>query len=168
MATAAPSRARQSHAPSTRTLAERLLIGTVLFQGVTGTAGGLMLITTSGEEEFLPAEYLHHIPFDSWFWPGVILAGGLGITALVIAWALLRTPTWHWAAPIERRTGHHWSWVAAIGLGIGLMAWIVVELVLLPEWSWLQPLYLAVGAVVVAAALAPGVRDRLRRPGRQP
>jgi hypothetical protein len=150
------------------TVADRVLVGTVIFQGVTGLVGGLMLITTPGEEEFLPEIYLDHIPFDSWFWPGVILAGGLGITALVIAWGLLRTPAWHWVAPIERRTGHHWSWMAAIGLGVGLMAWIVVELVLLPEWSWLQPLYLAVGAVIVATAVTPAVRGRLRHPRSEP
>lgn len=145
---------------------DRVLAGTVLFQGVTGLVGGLLLMTTPGDEEFLPEAYFDHIPFASWFWPGVILAGGLGITALLIAWGLLRTPTWDWAAPIERRTGHHWSWMAAIGLGIGLMAWIVVQLVLLPEWSWLQPLYLAVGAVIVTTALTPAVRGRLRHPGR--
>ena len=136
------------------TFLDRLLVGTVLFQGMTGLLGGLMLIATPGR--------------DGELLPGAILAGGLGVTALIIAWGLSRTPASDRLAPIERVTGHHGPWVAAIGLGTGLMAWIVVELVLLPEWSWLQPFYLAVGAVIVATAATPAVHGRLRRPGRQP
>jgi hypothetical protein len=48
------------------------------------------------------------------------------------------------------------------------MAWIVVELVLLPERSSLRPLDLAAGAVIVAATATPAIRGCLRRPRREP
>ncbi len=141
---------------STRSPLERTLIGLVLFQGITGTAGGAVL-TWSGSG--MPDEWLAGIPFDSWVWPGVILGVGLGLAPLVIAYGLLRRPRWAALAPIERATGHHWSWVASVALGVGLLAWIVVELVMIAAFHpIMQPLYLAVGVGILATAASPPVR----------
>lgn len=63
-------------------------------------------------------------------------------------------------------TGHHWSWIGSVALGLGLVAWILAELWLLPDQLWaLQGLYLAVGAAIVGLACSPQVRARLRRDG---
>jgi hypothetical protein len=43
------------------------------------------------------------------------------------------------------------------------MAWIVAELVLIPDISWLQPFYFTLGALIVGTCLAPSVREHLRR-----
>ena len=39
--------------------------------------------------------------------------------------------------------------VAAIAAGVLLVGWIVVELAVIREWSWLQPVYAAIGASLV-------------------
>jgi hypothetical protein len=122
----------------------RVLLAVLLFQGVSALLGGLMLFgQAAGAVAYFPDEWLTHIPFDNWFWPGVILGGGLGASALALAVGLWRRVPWAWAG--------------AVGLGIGLMAWIVVQRLLIPGTTWLQPFYFAVGAVIVALALTGGV-----------
>lgn len=147
-------------ATTPRPSSERWLIGLVLFQGITGTIGGLvLLINGSG----MPAAWLAEIPFESWFWPGVILGVGLGLVPLVIAYGLIRRPTWTFLAGAERMVGHRWPWVGSVCLGVGLVSWIAVELLLIPEVHWLmQPLYTAVGLGIVGAALRPRTRVRWR------
>lgn len=50
-------------------------------------------------------------------------------------------------------TGHHWSWSATIALGLGQMAWIALELIYLPRWSWLHVVYGATGAALAVPLL---------------
>jgi hypothetical protein len=134
-----------------------MLFGLLVFQGLSALAGGAMLFAqTAGAEIGLPNEWLARIPFASWFWPGVILGGGLGASALVLAHGVRRRPRWLWTEPAVSWTGHHWSWAGSLGLGAGLMTWIVVQLIPLPGWSLLQPLYFSVGALIVAFTLSAG------------
>jgi hypothetical protein len=53
---------------------------------------------------------------------------------------------------VERLTGYHWAWAATIAVGVGQVAWIVCELFMLPEVSWLQALY---GPLGLALAITP-------------
>jgi membrane protein implicated in regulation of membrane protease activity len=154
-------------APATRgarrTPAVRALFCLLIFQALGAMLGGGMLMAQfGGGAEWFPAEWLDDIPFDSWLWPGLILGVGLGVSALALAYGLRRTPRWRVFAFIDRVTGHHWSWAGSVGLGIGLMAWIVVQRLLIPGTTWLQPFYFAVGAAITALALTPGVRRHLR------
>lgn len=149
-------------ATTPRPASERWLIGLVLFQGITGTIGGLvLLINGSG----MPESWLAEIPFTSWFWPGIILGVGLGLAPLGIGYGLLRRASPGVLADAEVAVGYRWPWVGSVCLGIGLVAWIVVELLLIPEVHWLmQPLYLGVGAGIVGTAVRPRVRERWRVP----
>ena len=142
-----------------RTVSERFLIGFVAFQGLTGLIGGAMMVAGVN---LPPDAWLDGIPFSSWFWPGMILGVGLGVAPLIIAYGLVTRPEVSWLAALEQRADHHWSWVASIGLGIGLIAWIITELFLLPEMSVLQPTYLIVGIGILVAATSPHVHARYR------
>ena len=61
--------------------------------------------------------------------------------------------------PLPRQ---HWSWTLSGIVGIALLVWIAVESTIIP-FSFLQPLYAAVGVAIVALTLAPGVRRSYRR-----
>lgn len=165
-----PAVAQPEPTKDRRSPAERVLIGVVVFQGVTATAGGAAIVAGEtglvdvGDGIALPEQWLDLVPFDSWLVPGVILGAGLGLGALVVAWGLVREPDVAVLESLERATGHHWSWVGALALGTGLMAWIGVQLALLPGVSWLQGLYATVGATITGLTLAPDVRGRFRRP----
>jgi hypothetical protein len=69
--------------------------------------------------------------------PGLVLGLGFGVGPLVITYGLLHQPHGHLTRPVERVTGRHWSWAAAVLLGFGMIAWIRLELIYLPNRSWL-------------------------------
>jgi hypothetical protein len=157
MSVLAPARAH--HRPVT----ERAALALLLLLGVTATAGGLALATgLGGEQVMAPEEWLADVPLvDSWLVPGLVLGVGFGLGSLFTAWGLWRRPRPAVLGAVERATGHHWSWLATLLLGVGHVVWILLELVYLPEPSWLQPFYLAVGLGLVALPLTRSMRSHL-------
>ena len=79
----------------------------------------------------------------------------------LLAVGVLRRPRLRALSFIEQWTGRHWSWAGSVGLGLGLMAWIVVQLALVEFRSFLQPLMFGVGALLVLMPLLPTVRRHL-------
>ncbi len=93
---------------------------------------GLMLITDpTGAGIGLPADWVQGSIFGTYFVPGVYLfaMNGLG---MVVAAAL--TVAGHWFAPWLQGT-----------LAVGLIVWILVQLIVMPEVMWLQWLFLGAG-----------------------
>lgn len=155
----APSSAPQAGVP----VAARVLVGLLAFQGIGALGGGATLVADpSGEAMGWTTAMLADAPFSSFRWPGLILGVGLGVSALVLSWAVARRPHGGVLAALTRATRHHWSWLGSLGLGVGLMAWIVAQLLLVDVRSWLQPFMFVVGAVITAVALLPSVRSHLR------
>jgi hypothetical protein len=98
-----------------------------------------LMLDPSGAGIQLPTEWIQESVFGSYFVPGMYLfaMNGLGmILAASLIW--LR----HWSAP----------WLTGI-LGAGLIIWILVQLVVMPEVMWLQWAFLAVGIVLGFSAL---------------
>jgi hypothetical protein len=145
-------------------LAVRLAVALLVFLGVTAAAGGFVMTTGLGGEQVRPPrEWLDGIPIvSSWVVPGLVLGLGFGAGSLVTAWGMARRLRWPWLGRVERRTGEHWSWLAALVLGAGQVVWIVLELVYLPAVSWFRPLYGAVGLALVLLALSRPARAALR------
>lgn len=143
--------ARTARAP--RPPAVRITIGLLAVLGISGVFGGLELTMGFAKGSALPEEWLADIPLiDSWFVPGLVLGIGFGLGSLVAAYGLLARPRWGWLGWVVRATGHHWSWLATIALGVGQAVWILLELIYLPEASWFQAVY---GPIGVALALLP-------------
>jgi hypothetical protein len=125
-------------------------VGLLGFLGISATAGGIALASGSAAP---PERWLADIPLvDSWTVPGLVLGLGFGVGSLVTAYGMVRRPRWSWLHGIERLTGHHWSWLATILIGLGHAIWIGLELVFLPELSWLQVVY---GAVALGLLVLP-------------
>ena len=133
------------------------------FLGATALGGGVEMVVFASGNDFLPPRWLDDIPvIDSWLVPGLVLGAGFGVGALVTAYGLIRRPHWRWARSAERSIGRHWSWPAVILLGVGMLAWIGLELVLLPDRSWLEAVYGLTGALLVGLALSPQVQAYVR------
>jgi hypothetical protein len=137
-----------------------VLIVVLVFLGISAIAGGVAL-TVGGAQP--PDDWLDAIPVvDTWTVPGLVLGIGFGFGSLLVAYGVLRRPRWPVLATVERATGYHWAWAGALLLGLGHVAWIVLELVYLPEPSALQAVYGAVGVALVALPALPAVRRYLR------
>lgn len=141
----------------------RLLIGTLLLHGIAALGGGAaMIVDPSGGVLGWDTSMLASTPLTSYLIPGVVLAVGLGVSALVLALGVHTRSAWPMLSAVARTTGRHWSWAGSIGLGAGVIAWIVVQLVLVGFVTWLQPLVFLVGVVLAGMPWAPSVRNDLR------
>ena len=90
--------------------AHRMLLGLLLFNGLTAVIGGLALMT-----EWIPeqASWVSHTDFPSNYFPGVILMAVVGGSSLIAAAALLtRSDGWQ---------------LASIVAGTIMVFWIVGE-----------------------------------------
>ena len=93
--------------------------------------GWTFLTDPSGRSMGLPLEWISDSIFGTYFVPGLYLLAMNGIGMLVLAGLIVAR---HWLAP----------WLTAI-LGVGLIIWIAVQLVLMPETMWLQWFFLGTG-----------------------
>ena len=137
----------------TRPLSVRLLVVLLVFQGLSGLAGGVALsLDPTGTGIGLDPAWLDGSPFPDYGVPGVFLLVVLGLGPLGAALLVIRDSPW--------------AWSAALLTGLVLVAWILVEIgiVGLQMRPPLQLVYGLLGVGITALALHPTVREHLREP----
>lgn len=92
--------------------------------------------------------YLHGTWFDTWRWPGVALLFFVGVCPALAVVATLQ--------------GRRIEMVGHFGVGVGLVAWILLEATWVVVSPGLQLSFGMIGVVIVALALG----ERNRRRGR--
>jgi len=112
----------------------RILLGLLLFNGLSATVGGLALMTGWIPEQ---ASWVRETDFPSNYFPGVILMAVVGGSSLIAAAALLK-----------RIDG--WQ-LASIVAGTIMVFWIVGEVASIRGFHFLQVIYLVTGALVVTS-----------------
>jgi hypothetical protein len=109
-----------------------LLAGIAAFVAVTASWGGIALIR---DGYGMPTRWLHGTPFTSWTWPGVALIVGVTVP--------------HAALVALVAVGSRWARLAGIACGAMLVVWIAVQLVVLQQVFFLQPVIIAIGSVEI-------------------
>jgi hypothetical protein len=100
--------------------------------------GGAFFLFTHPFDAMGPV-VLERLPFDSYVWPGILLAACVALpAAAVAAGALARLPAAHVGHPL---------------LGLTLIGWIVVQVLIIGPY-WLQPVVAAWGAVLFGLGAA--------------
>jgi hypothetical protein len=149
-----------------RPLPVRVAIGLLVFLGLTAFGGGVEMLLFPTGNEFVPGEWLDHIPIvETWVLPGLVLGIIFGVGSLLAAAGLLWRPRWTRLHRVESATDRHWSWIATVLLGIGLLAWIGLEVILLPERDLIELLYAAIAIALIVLAWNRTVRAWLSKPG---
>jgi hypothetical protein len=134
-----------STAPATTRFARGALLVVTIFNALSALTGGAAILTGWLR---MPQSLLESSPFDSFFWPGIILVIIVGGTQTVAAVLLLR------------RSGSSLAWAAVAGFGMTI--WIFVETGIIAGLSWLQVLYFATGTIQLVLVLAQlGVVKRI-------
>jgi hypothetical protein len=111
-----------------------------VFIGFTAIAGGYQLVSHPNGTPAMPIEMLHASPFATFFIPGIVLMvfiGAVNILSLVV------TIT----------GGRHRGSTAVVGGGI-LIGYMTAEVCWIGWQNALQPLYLALGVVLLFSGLA--------------
>lgn len=113
----------------------RWLLEVVLaFLGIQAFYGGIQLIRDAFA---FPIDWIDPLPFDSWVVPGLLLMLLIGVPSFALLGMYVAGNT-----AADRLT---------IWFGVGVMAWIVVQLFFIPL-SFLQPLVFLLGFVLVVVA----------------
>lgn len=124
-----------------------VLLAGLLFQGVSGVAGGIGLIgDPTGRSVGLPLDWLEGSPFADYLIPGLVLFSALGVSPLIVAYGLWRRL--------------FWAWPAVLVVGAALVVWIGVEILVVGYHAWppLQLVYGLLGVALLVLALLPSVR----------
>lgn len=123
----------------------------ILFQGLSGIWGGIMLVLDpSGSLLQIPLHLLSDSPFQDYLIPGLILLLLLGIYPLVIVYALWNKLTW--------------SVPGALLIGIMLVVWIVVQILMVgyQDNPPLQAIYGSIGVLIIITLNASSVMQYVR------
>jgi hypothetical protein len=123
------------------------LIVLIIFQGLSGIAGGIGLVgDPTGESLQIPIEWLERSPFINYRIPGWILLIILGVFPMITFFGLIRRL--------------RWSWFASFIVAIGLIIWISVEIIVIgyQHEPPLQLIYGTVGVLLLLITLLPTVR----------
>jgi hypothetical protein len=110
----------------------KIVLGLLLFNGLTATVGGLALMTDWIPEQ---ASWVRDTDFASNYFPGVILMAVVGGSSLIAGTALAK-----------RSEG--WP-LASIVAGTIMIFWIIGEIASIRGFHFLQVIYLITGALVV-------------------
>ena len=123
--------------------AGKLAIAFLVLLGIGALAGGVALVASpDGSAMKFDTSLLAGSPFSDFLVPGLVLGGVFGVGSLVVAVLGLRHSR---IAPF-----------AAFAIGVAQMIWIVVELAIIRELSFLHPTMFIVGLVIAAASVAWG------------
>lgn len=109
-----------------------VLLGIV---GINGVYGGVGLMR---DGMGMPADWVERLPFGSWALAGVALLLGVAAPQFASCWLVL--------------TRSHRAALGAALAGVVLVAWIVVQILLLRRYFFLQPVIAVLGLVEVALA----------------
>ncbi len=123
----------------------------VLFNGLAACGGGLVLIIDpSGNAMQMSTRLLEHSPFSDFLIPGVLLLLVNGLSSLWISWIV-----------IQRKINYQRFIVLQ---GLLLIGWILIQVLLIREVSWLHYSFGGLGMVLIGA----GLKLRLIQPTMRP
>lgn len=110
-----------------------LMAGVAVLIAAAAAFGGIRLIL---DGLGMPAGYLAATPFTSWQLPGLALLIGVAMPQLTAA--------------ILITAGHRWAPPASYLAGAALVAWILVQLLVMQRYFFLQPVIVAAGMAELA------------------
>ena len=127
-----------------------IILGIVLTLVAVGAipAGLAMILKPDGSIMHLPLEVLRGSPFKDFLIPGIFLFGVNGLAGL--------------AGAVICFVHSRFSAISGLILGIGLVVWIIVQLLTTGLISWMQPAYFTIGLIEIALSLV--IMRRIRTP----
>ncbi len=111
-----------------------------IFIAIGAVGGGLILILDpSGQDMGFSIDLLSNSPFTNYLIPGLFLFAVNGFGNFYCAFLSFRK--------------HRYAGYAGILFGAVMMAWILVQVAIIGWGSWLQPLFLFLGALELVVGL---------------
>ena len=130
---------RLAPTPAKRTFASWTLLATSIFVGLSALYGGILLVHNGFG---MPKSWLEGTPFASWAVPGAALVVTVAVPQLAVSLVMAFAPAW------ARLTG--------LLAGAALVGWILLQLLVLQRFFFLQPLIAAFGLIEIGCAYVWG------------
>jgi hypothetical protein len=141
-----------------------ILLFFLVFLGLGAMVGGLaLMISPSGELLGMPASMRAKSYFSSFLVPGVVLFLVLGITPLLLAFALFKKPVSKFAEQFNYCYDMHWAWTYCIYMTIALIIWIQVEMAFFQVVHELHIFYVMLALVILLVTLLPQIRRHYKK-----
>jgi hypothetical protein len=127
-----------------------IILGIILTLVAVGAipAGLAMILKPDGSIMHLPLDILHGSPFKDFLIPGLFLLGVNGMAGL--------------AGAVICFVHSRYSALSGMLLGIGLVVWIIVQLLTTGLISWMQPAYFTIGLIEIVMGLL--IMKQIRKP----
>lgn len=140
--------------------ARNILIGLLLFLGISALCGGsLLVISPTGKLlGSLPISILAHSPFSDFLIPGIILFTVLGVFPCFTSYALVKKPKSKLADSFNVFPDMYWGWSFSVYIAFALIIWIQVETILVQSVGWLQTFYMLYTIPILIISLLPQLR----------
>jgi len=119
--------------------------------------GGVAMVIDPNEPLGMTLEVLSKAPVDSFLLPGLFLLG-MAAASMVTLVGLIVGWDWRWARRIETSIGSRWPWPAALAIGVVLLAFELLELVMVPFHPILHPLLIGLALAIIGLASTPAAR----------
>lgn len=149
--------------PQTGTGGVISLAGLLVLLAIAAFGGGLSMIADPTGAGLGMEQWADQLPvFDDFLVPGYLLVVLQGVLPLLLAAGLLSRLELPLLAGMERALGYRWPLPGVVLEGVGIIAWIVVQLVTIPVTAPVQLVVLAIGVGLVVLALLPPVKARYR------
>ncbi len=113
-----------------------LLISVTAFAALSAIGGGIGVVATNGLG--FPSAWLRATPFASYIIPGLILTIVVGGSALLATILVVRH--------------HPWGYLVSFGAGAIMLGWIIGEILLIRQISWLHGVYALNGLLMMGWA----------------
>lgn len=143
-------------------MARNIHFSLLFFLGLSAMGGGgALIISPSGKLlGGLPLSILANSPFPDFLIPGIILFVVLGVSPILIIWALIKKPDVLFVEYFNLFKDYHWSWSFSIYIAFALIIWIQVESYFIQGTGWLQTFYMLYAIPMIIVALLPQTRNR--------
>ena len=116
-----------------------ILLLLLVFVATTAVISGVLLIINPGGELFMMStSLLEHTSFKDFSIPGFVLATVVGSTNLAAVVYYLQ----------QRPERYNWAMLGGLTMG----GWIIVQIILIREFSWFQVVYLAIALAIMLLA----------------
>jgi hypothetical protein len=134
-----------------------ILIVLLALLAVNAFYGGISLILApDGSLLKMQPGWLDNSPFTNYFIPGLLLLLMNGVFPLVAIFGLITKNNNHFVNWLNIYKNRCWGWTFAVYSGIITNIWIIVQQ-LMAEYFILQTIIVAVGLLILIAALLPRV-----------
>lgn len=147
-----------------RPLVLYVLLILILFLAFGGLYGGAILVKDpSGQLPQLDIKFIQQTFFRNYLWPVVILLIFNGLFPLFVSIGLIKERWLLWPEKLNTFKTRKWPWAFSLYAGIILLAWIMIQLMIIGYIGILQVWLAIIGITILMLTLTPTIKNYFKK-----